>query len=763
MKEAYIKLSQNLIFFLVAAAAFVTPLFFLPLTSEFYEFNKLTLILAITALVAFIWALRLYLEAKFTLTRTPFDLALVILILVFLASTATSIEPFISLVGAHGRAWPSLFALLTLAILYFAVVSNFKSKKQVEIVVALLVLATTLASIISLVAYFGVSLPFEFAKLRSFNTLGIINRLALLQTLVLPFTVWWALVSRQNLAKTLAAAAAIILIASQILINFTPAHLATIGSLAILALGTVSSVYGPKARPALILLVAATLLILVMRYVPQVTGFTLNAWIRDQGTQDKLAVPKELTLPQRWGFSTSAAAISKRPLLGTGPSTFASAFTQLKPRQMNSGDLWPNRFDKSSSEIAEMITTTGAVGLVAYLIFIWVLLKFVLLAALKYQGAAQKGAEPEPFLPFAAAIVAYLIAGFFVTSSFILAFAFFLLLALAAVLVKATGRSAVYDITVELAASRVFALFPTAREPAKNKAAAARAGKSQILPALFLISVTIAIALAANYQIRAYLAETNYRQALLAAQGGDGNRTISFLQKALSANPGIDTYHRLLSQTALNAALNLSGRGDLTDTQRQLLSQLAQVAIDQGKAASGYQILPLKVAGTTPTRVENWETISAVYQALIGPVTGAQIHAVNTLIQAVALDAENPILHDRLGQLYQRTGDLDSAQRKYEDSIIVKNDFGPGHYHLAKLLIEKEGDVNRIVNALTAARQFLPANDPALPDIESNLKVYQDKQKEAAQSPQKEKVVPPTPPPAGGPSPSPSPSPSPRR
>ena len=138
---------------------------------------------------------------------------------------------------------------------------------------------------------------------------------------------------------------------------------------------------------------------------------------------------------------------------------------------------------------------------------------------------------------------------------------------------------------------------------------------------------------------------------------------------------------------------------------------------------------------------------------------GADTHAVNTLSQAVALDPQNPILHDRLGQLYQRLGNLDLAQRKFEDSAIVKEDYGPGRFRLAKILIERKGEVPRIVNELTLAKRFLDTNDPAHSEIDTLLDQY-NKQLRELQEQQAQQQPGPSPSPGASPSPSPSPSPS---
>src|SRR3989344_7287802 len=123
MKENYIKLSHQLIFLLVAATAVITPLFFLPITSEFFEFNKFTFLVVVTVLGLLLWAVRMVLEKKFILTRTPLDIPLLVLTVVFFIASLTSIDSFTSLVGPLGRPWPSFFALGTLTAFYFVTTS----------------------------------------------------------------------------------------------------------------------------------------------------------------------------------------------------------------------------------------------------------------------------------------------------------------------------------------------------------------------------------------------------------------------------------------------------------------------------------------------------------------------------------------------------------------------------------------------------------------------------------------------------------------
>lgn len=767
MKENFLKASQNLIFGLVIATAVIAPLFFLPTTSEFFEFNKFTAILIITIIGLLIWAARMIAEKKAVFTRTPLDIPILILLAVFFIATLSSVDQFISLVGAHGRLWPAFFPLITIAAFYFLAVSNLKSKKQVNIILWTLIGATTLASVIAIISYFGAFLPFDFAKIRSFNPLGIANRLALLEAFVVPVAAAWAIFEKDKAARVIATIATLIMVFSFILINFLPAYIGLIAALLFLSIGTLKTKLDKNQQSSIAVLAVFIFLFLVLRFVPQVARGTLYDWIAAKNSglteQQQIDTPKEKTLKSGPAWDVATQAMGKRPLFGTGLGTYQFAYTQLKPRYMNGSEDWAIRFDKSNSDFTEFVTTTGVVGTLAYLLLIVAIARFLWTLIIKSQNTLL-------YLPIAAAIIGYIIASFFTVSSFATTIPFFIGLALISVLAKAADENHVYEITVELATLKSkFAWFPLGgpNDSLIKTELGAKGAKSQILPVIFLIVVAVASFFALAYQLNAYRAEYFYRQSIMASLANDGGRTVGFIQKAIAANPRIDTYHRVLSQTALNAAINLSVRGNLTESERQLLGQLAQVAIDQAKVASGYQILPLRLPGISAANVANWEALSAAYQALIGSIGGADVHATNTLAQAVSLDPENAILHDRLGILYQRLNNPDLAQRKFEDATIVKSDFGPAHYHLAKILIEKKGDITRIVNELALAKRFLPANDPAIEDIDKNLETYnkqlqelQEKAASQAGQPQASPSPSPEATPKATPTPTPVPSPS---
>ncbi len=765
MKESFLKLTSGIIFNLIAATAIILPLFFVPATTEFFEYNKFAALLFLSIVGFVVWSIKMILEKRTVITRTPLDVPLIVLLGIYFISSYSSLDQFISFYGAHGRVWPSFAPLAVIAAIYFLTVSNLKNRKQVNLTMWIFVFAGTVASLIALSSYFGGFLPYDFTQIRSFNTVGVINKLAILQGLIIPIAISWAIYEKDKTSRAIATGCTLVMAASFILINFMPAYIGVVVSIAFLSIGTLRVKLTKTQQGHAAILAVVILLFLVIRFVPQVAQGTLYQWIikKDQGVteQQQIDTPKEKNLPFAAGWDIAAQAIGKRPVFGTGPGTFQFVYTQLKPRNLNEGDNWAVRYDKSSSEFMEIVATVGILGVLAYLLVLVATIRFIWTLIFKSQNTIV-------YLPLAASILGYIVASAFTVGSFATTATFFILISLLSVLAKTMNEDNVFDVTFEVSSLKNrFAWLPFGM-PGEDQLIKTEAGskgaKSQILPIIFTILVVVTSIFVLNYQIKAYRADYFYRQSLLASRSNnDGNKVVEYLQKAIATNPQIDTYHRVFSQTVLNAAINLSQQKNLSEEQKQLLGQLAQVAIDQGKAASGYQILPLRLPGISSANVSNWETLSAAYQALIGAVQGADVHATNTLAQAIALDPQNAILHNRLGSLYERLGNLDLAQRKYEDAVIVKGDFGPAHYSLANILIAKKGEVPRIVNELALAKRFLPKEDPATDDIAKKLDQYNkeltDLQEKAAQQQKEAQAEQKT---NASPTPSPSISPTPK-
>src|SRR3990170_3713514 len=154
MNENLARLMQKFIDWETVVLAFLLPLFFVPLTTEFFEFNKLVLLSAALILGFLAWGLKAWAEGRFSIRPNRFDLPVLGVWLSVLVSTIFSDSRLISLIGQHARWHPSLFSATILTLFYFLVSWNLSAETWKKVKLALLSSAA-LAAVWSWVQYFG--------------------------------------------------------------------------------------------------------------------------------------------------------------------------------------------------------------------------------------------------------------------------------------------------------------------------------------------------------------------------------------------------------------------------------------------------------------------------------------------------------------------------------------------------------------------------------------------------------------------------------
>lgn len=123
----YIMVNKTLKILYILLFSF-TPLIMLRDTSELFEFNKMIFIYLIAILVLFIWGLKMILNKKIILNKTPFFWVIILFILSQVVSTIFSIDFHTSLFGYYGRFNGGLISIITYLFLFAAFVSNFDKK-----------------------------------------------------------------------------------------------------------------------------------------------------------------------------------------------------------------------------------------------------------------------------------------------------------------------------------------------------------------------------------------------------------------------------------------------------------------------------------------------------------------------------------------------------------------------------------------------------------------------------------------------------------
>lgn len=335
-----------------------------------------------------------------------------------------------------------------------------------------------------------------------------------------------------------------------------------------------------------------------------------------------LIVIKPSFLPFRSGWVIAIEAFKNSPLLGVGPANFLSAFTRFKPVFFNQSPSWNFNFGISSNYYLQLLTTVGALGLAAWLFLV--------------------SRSPHQVSVW----VAFLII-LFLPANFLLLFTLFCLMAVSA------KRTATKEISL------------------KNRPAVSMA----------LASSLILLAVAIFYSSgRALAAEIYYRKSLEAAVQNLGGQTYNFQIKAIELNPYKSSFRLAYSQTNLALANSLAVKEELTDQERQTISQLIQQAIREAKMA----------VSLNPSSSLAWGNLARLYHNLINLAQGADQWALSAYQNTIRLNPSHPGLRLDLGGLYYGLNNFEAAADQFKVAVSLKPDLANAYYNLAAAYREQE-------------------------------------------------------------------------
>lgn len=292
---------------------FLLPLFFLPITRDFIEFNKHMLLIAVSLASLILYAFKSIKNKSLTINFDRTHAAVLALAGAYIISTVFITPNKIEALLQPG----GVGTIIALVILLFTVpqLTPFKSARDV---ITPLLLSGVVLSIFTLL-----------------NMFGILQNAPIVEALKNP--------------------------------NITP-----IGTLltATVFLGIVAAVSGKEivmakkqSAKALILYGVAFLIVL--------SGTVVNAF---RLTQDDTR-PALLPTSASWTIAAENIKVPRQAFLGVGPGNYINAFTIGRTADMNALDTWNTRFIKGSNFILHTFTETGLLGLLSLLALIYFVIK----------------------------------------------------------------------------------------------------------------------------------------------------------------------------------------------------------------------------------------------------------------------------------------------------------------------------------------------------------------------------------------------------
>jgi tetratricopeptide (TPR) repeat protein len=287
-------------FYLVLFLTAIFPVFFLPITSEFYEFNKNFLLIGVSGILLLLLTVGFVVDKQVKITRSPFGLPILAVLITWLISTIARTPNRLDAILNPNQTG----TIVALAIYYFTATNFIRTKRELDLLVAGLVGSFSLLAFSSILWGTGIMenvSPWAFAKVSVWTPTG--NPLMTLSMLVILLPFLGILIAKQKE-----------------------------NSNRMLALSV-----------ALFLFVAAS-------------GITAYRIFQNPANR-----PIFLSQSVSWSIAMEALKIS--PLIGTGADTYLTDFTRFRPVSYNMSENWNIRFNSASNYYLQILTTIGLLGL----------------------------------------------------------------------------------------------------------------------------------------------------------------------------------------------------------------------------------------------------------------------------------------------------------------------------------------------------------------------------------------------------------------
>jgi tetratricopeptide (TPR) repeat protein len=639
MRQTLDKISSQILRVIPFVLSLVVPLFFLPFTADYFAFNKYYFIAVIGTLSLIAWCVRNLTRGKLHFTTSPALLPLIILVLANIASSVwQSSTQHVSLFGQT-----SLFFFL--AIIYITVTSSQKNRFIVSSSIFGLIISSSLLSLFTLLHYFGLLakiLPFDILTSKYVNPAGgVLPALSVTIPVLIATTLFTTGVKNWILKSALFASVLLMIVSTVINISL----------------------------------------------------------LLPQNGQPVISI-----LPSRAGWSIAVDTFKnwRTALLGTGPETYLTAFTRLRPAYLNlDKDLWTLRFSESGNFLFTLITTTGLLGALAFL--------FSFLRPLIVSLKQKDSIEDKNTYRFLFLSLFFVLLSFLVIPTGIVSLSMGVILLICLTLQeKIDNQKSVKDISFSLSAN-------SSASPAYNDLpeTAKVSVSTSFLPWLIAF---FAVAILSAYWFfagRMYLASVNYKEANTLVQTDAYNAYLKY-QKASELDTFNPYYPQRLSQIYLSIADAYLTKENPTAEEKASGADFAQRAIDAGKIS----------AQLDPYNVTVWENLFTVYSTLIPYAQGSADLAISHALQAASVDSTNPAIYLRLGTLFYNLGDADQAIKFIDRARELKQNWELPYFNLSSIYKARK-DYTRALQYAQAGLQYTDPKSADMPTIQEEIKALQ--------------------------------------
>jgi putative inorganic carbon (hco3(-)) transporter len=751
------KICDKIIEYSFYALFLFVPLAFTEKTSELFEMNKMWLTWGLTIIIAMSWFIKMILEKKIILQRTPLDIPIGLFLFSQIISTIFSLDPHTSLWGYYSRFNGGLLSIISYILLYYAYLSNFKENAtaMVKRSLFLSLVCGLIVALWGLPSHFGYDPTcyifrhtFDVScwtaafmpKIRIFSTLGQPDWLAAYLAILIPISLVYAILKMKLSAswriKNWKLWTYLLLTALFYLdLLYTRAKSGFVAIWISLIFFTLSLVLIYKKQLRNLLLskkIKSGFFILVFLFIiitfftgssiSLVDKFTLNelkeTFAKKQVTTEIKSATKSETKPAissgEFGGTDSGkirllvweGAINvwkSNPLIGTGVETFAFAYYKYKPAGQNLTSEWNYLYNKAHNEYLNYLATTGIVGLSTYL---GMIVAFFVLCIKYYVLSIKKGIYDTDCILFITGLltsyISILITNFFGFSVVITNIYLFLIPAFAFILVKQTETKTT--------------------QAQVNKAVRIDTETSvwQWTPIFFILIIGIFMLFSL---VRYWQADVTYALGSNYDQANEYQQAYPNLQKAVQIRGSEPVFKDELSiNDAIIATAYVSQKYEDEKTKEQAFnkaSALAQEAINTSN----------EIVSQHPNNAVFWKTRVRLFYTLSQVDPDRYLPRALDAIEKASLLAPNDanIWYNR-GVLYGQNKNLEKGISAMEKTVALKSNYRDAHYALGLFYhtaaLDKDGkvaDENYNSKAIAQMKYILEHLSPTDADAQKSL------------------------------------------
>jgi tetratricopeptide (TPR) repeat protein len=384
-----------------------------------------------------------------------------------------------------------------------------------------------------------------------------------------------------------------------------------------------------------------------------------------------------------WPNTATTYEIAKKTfgehlLLGSGPNTFVDQWLLYKPAIINNTPFWNTDFSFGVGLIPTYITTTGILGLLAWILFLGFYLYVGFRSLLgTFTSLWSRYVTVSSFLVSLLLWVFMILysPGIVISSlTFIFTGLFF-----ASVQGDKIGKVRTVSFTGNPKKSFIFVL---------------------ILIVFIVGALTSAYAL-----LKSFTGEILFQKGVAMAQAGNLPVAREYALRAVEKQKS-DLFHRFIVDidlANLNQILNTTDKSVSEEALRSAFQATLAEAIEHAKTATTIN----------PAGYQNWIYVGRVYEAVVPlKIAGAYEGAQQNYLEAVKRNPTNPALALVFARLELTKGDKAEAKKYVLKAIEQKNNYTEAIFLLSQLQAD-EGKLKDAIASVEAAATFSP-NDAGL-------------------------------------------------